>query len=116
MKTRVKNLLRSSIGLATFFVLQLLLPAQAMAQPSPAHWMKDLKSESPKAMDQPVAQFVFPGTHLSGAYELRRAAACQPCGGAGFVVPMFDLMGRFFKTQNQRVRGQLDQGPECART
>ena len=63
---------------ATFVAV---LPALAPAQEARLdRWMGDLANDAPAAVDQTLAEFILPGTHDSGAYNLKLTNACQDCG------------------------------------
>ena len=45
-------------------------------------WMGELFERKPAAINQSLARFIIPGTHDSGTFGLRYAAACEDCVGA----------------------------------
>lgn len=50
-------------------------------------WMAQLFAEKPAALDQPLARFIFAGSHDAAAYDLTGQEACAGC----FVGPVADL-------------------------
>jgi len=116
---------------ATFVVLlaSLCLAATAQAQVNNDKWMGDLVTQygaNPSPMDQPLSQFIFPGTHNSATYGIpdfdpldAPPIACDKCVNAEtksiFEIPGLDvIMGYFMvpfaKSQKVDVLEQLRVG------
>lgn len=117
-------------------LLQPFLQAPAFAQEiDPSRWMGELKEEaanaglSSSALDQTLAQFIFPGSHVAGTYGIpdfdilnpfdAPPLACDGCILPGnetiLETPGLDLFVGYLlvplaKTQNQTILQQLNAG------
>ena len=112
----------------------LLAPAQAQ-EIDPSRWMGELKEDaanaglSSSALDQTLAQFIFPGSHVAGSYGIpdfdilnpfdAPPLACDGCILPGnetiLETPGLDLFVGYLlvplaKTQNQTILQQLNAG------
>ncbi len=113
---------QSSLIVVTVALLASVLATPAGAQTNPDRWMGELADEygvSLSPMDQTLAQFIFPGSHDAGTYDLKLAPACDACR-QGFLrtitdVPALGLMVGFLaepwsEAQGQTIYSQLHMG------